>query len=114
MTDERPRRVVDLTASIVIWFCHVLLAVGVFGLSVLTTFGTDACAYEACGSPRWIDAAIWTAAVGSLALLLASALVINARGRARRLAFPFALIGCVLEVALVPVVFAIASNAGPL
>ena len=113
MTDERPVRGVDLMASILLWLGHVVLAVAVYLFAVLTTFGTDSCAYEACGDPRWIDRAIAVAVGAGIVLLLASAVVIALRIRARRLAFPFALLGCVLEVALLPVVFVIASNAGP-
>nr|WP_279103131.1 DUF6264 family protein [Gordonia bronchialis] len=114
MTDQRPIRVADTTVSVLLLACHVAIAGGVLIVTFASAMGTDACAYENCGSPRWIDAAAWTGILGSLALLAASLFLVIRRVTHRHRAFPFALAGCVLELLLIPVVFALASQAGPI
>ncbi|WP_439031617.1 hypothetical protein [Gordonia terrae] len=114
--DEPPPAVRDgdIALAILLWLVHAALGFATFVAAMLTAFGTDVCAYEACGNPEWVEVAIVTAMASGCVLLVGSVVVGIRRMRRRRPALPIAAWGCFAQLVMIPIVLAIGGQAGTL
>jgi hypothetical protein len=110
---RRGRQVADVAATIVLLVVHFLLfgaTIMVLGLLVMTT---DACAYQSCGDPVWLDRAINLGIWAGIVVFFLDVWVTLVRLIRKRLAWFVPLLGCVAQLALALGAAAMESLAGP-
>ena len=108
------RQLADVIASVVLLVVHFLLfgaTIMVLGLLVMTT---DACAYQKCGDPAWLDRAMNLGLWAGGAILLLDVLVTLIRLVRQRVAWFVPLIACIAQLALALGGAAMESLAGPI
>lgn len=104
----------NTVATIVLLVVHGCL----YGVSLLLlglmVMVTDACAYQKCGDPAWIDRALTMATWGGGALLLADIVAAVYLLNKQRRAFVVPIVGCLAQGALAAGAWAMELQAGPL
>lgn len=107
------RQIRDVLASVVLVISHLGVYGATFVVLGLLVMGTDACAYQKCGDPAWLDRSMRLAAWGGGAIVVADLALTALRLVRRQLAWIVPLIGCIAQVALAIGAVAMESLAGP-
>jgi hypothetical protein len=108
------RRVADAVVACVLVFIQPVLLSAAFMFLGLMVMGTDACAYQACGDPVWLNRALWVYGVGGAALFVVTAAMTLFQIVHHRVAWPVPVVGYVATFVLGLGCWAMEMQAGPL
>lgn len=111
---QPPVSTLDAFASVTLGLVHAVLALITVAAAALTAFVTDACAYEACGSPVWTEVAVGVGIGSAIVLLAVSVTLVVRRVRRGLPAWPAAAWCCAIQLVMIFVVLEIGSQAGTL
>lgn len=107
-------QVVDAVVACLLLVGQPVVLCGTLMFLGLMVMGTDACAYQACGDPVWLNRAIWADSVGGGILLLGTAVLTLLRIVRNRAAWFIPVIGYLAQLALGLMSWLIEMQAGPI
>ncbi|UMB69564.1 hypothetical protein [Mycobacterium paraterrae] len=114
-SNSTPRlQVVDAVVACLLMLGQPVLLCGTLMVLGLLVMGTDACAYQACGDPAWLNRAIWVDSVGGGVLLVSTAALTLLRIVRNRTAWFIPVVGYLLQLALGLACWLMEMQAGPI